>query len=172
MREEALLRCVSTPTICRWAGCTESATSKRHFCSRHQAESEAANVATLEFGNRAMPEGNRTNLYAILCGNFVKFGVAANVKSRLGNLRTSNPYPLELLASIPCSSGLEWLVHEYLREDVERGEWFKKSPRSKALVLLMIAGDIAGILDLIRPSIATNDSHSECCLTRASRERR
>ena len=75
-------------------------------------------------------------IYAIQSGDAgpIKFGVADNPESRLGELQTGNPQPLRLLAACAVHRRNEALVHRHLIVDHIRGEWFAPTERVMALV--------------------------------------
>ena len=75
-------------------------------------------------------------IYAIRAGDSgpIKFGVAKNPLRRLATLQTGSPVPLKLLVAVDVHEEKEKLIHQYLRAERERGEWF--SPTEKTLGLL------------------------------------
>lgn len=56
----------------------------------------------------------------------IKVGYAANVITRMGELQTGNPKPLELMYVIPGDRELEWQLHGVAGNMMTRlmGEWF------------------------------------------------
>ena len=55
---------------------------------------------------------------------FCKIGYSIEPKSRLAQLQTGNPYPLELLSVIEGEIQLEKEIHERFKECRLQGEWF------------------------------------------------
>lgn len=55
----------------------------------------------------------------------VKFGFAKNVRARVATLQTGNPQELKLLSATPSQRELERAIHDFLRPDHVRGEWFR-----------------------------------------------
>jgi len=66
-------------------------------------------------------------VYAIQCHEFVKIGVANDVRKRLASLQTGCPYDLTLIAEWHSSDAgrVEDELHEILDKWRVRGEWFK-----------------------------------------------
>ena len=75
-------------------------------------------------------------VYIIRCQGFIKVGVADDPYARLVTLQTGNPFKLELMrffASIdPYAEERE--LHELLRNDHERLEWFRLTPKLEAVI--------------------------------------
>ena len=65
-------------------------------------------------------------LYLIKCQQFVKIGVANHVESRLAQLSTGNPFPLEVLAVYGFDDAeiAERAIHQRFANSRKRGEWF------------------------------------------------
>lgn len=65
-------------------------------------------------------------VYFIECNfELVKIGRTSNVHSRLHQLRTSSPYPLDVLAVVAGDAALEAAIHADLSEHRGLGEWFR-----------------------------------------------
>jgi hypothetical protein len=66
-------------------------------------------------------------LYLIRCDEFVKIGIACDVKNRLKTLQTGNPYPLTLIDSFEFDDAVrvESVLHRKYDHARMRGEWFK-----------------------------------------------
>ena len=66
-------------------------------------------------------------LYIIRCREFYKIGVANDVESRLAQLSTGNPFPLEVqvLYEFENAEPIERALHQRYKENRVRGEWFK-----------------------------------------------
>lgn len=76
----------------------------------------------------------QTHIYVIAenYSNFIKIGVAENVRSRVNSLQTGNPRPLTARYSrlMPCKRSARYLerkMHALLRERRVGGEWFDYS---------------------------------------------
>jgi hypothetical protein len=66
-------------------------------------------------------------IYVIGCNEFVKIGIAGNVRKRLIELQVGNPYPLRLYGHWKAGEAVkeEAALHALLSPHQERGEWFK-----------------------------------------------
>ena len=64
------------------------------------------------------------SVYFIRCGDYVKIGRSTNVRARLSELQTGNPYDLRLLATIPGGYPLESSLRSRFSGEHHRGEWF------------------------------------------------
>lgn len=136
---------------CTKTGCRRDRTRETNLCVYHldiriQGEVQAALARTSYL---LRPGGRVVRLYAISDGAAVKFGVSNDVARRLASLQTCTPRKLELLASIYCSEEVERDVHSYLKSSRVSGEWFQWNAIAKAIVLLMKANDLVGLLDLM-----------------------
>ena len=72
------------------------------------------------------------NLYFTKAGEYLKIGIAKDVKARLSALQTGNPVRLELRGIINNLSKnkakeYEKKFHEFYKNCREKGEWFKRS---------------------------------------------
>ena len=63
-------------------------------------------------------------VYFFRCGEFIKIGYAADVKSRRNTAQSGNPQDLILLAIEPGDRGLETSLHEKFSHLSHRLEWF------------------------------------------------
>lgn len=73
-------------------------------------------------------EKKRTYVYYVRGGDFVKIGVAVDVKKRLASLQTSNAVKLNLLMFTNVSIKLERELHAKFAHLREHGEWFRYDP--------------------------------------------
>lgn len=66
-------------------------------------------------------------VYVVRCHDYVKIGIADDIKSRIANLQTGCPYKLTLLRHWRSSDAIseEERLHERWDAYRERGEWFK-----------------------------------------------
>lgn|SRR5262245_6200578 len=73
---------------------------------------------------------------------WVKIGsTSASVAQRLKRLQTGQPFPLEVIATVPVSSDLQRIerqVHAFLAEVQRRGEWFEMALDTQALEQLIV----------------------------------
>lgn len=69
------------------------------------------------------------SLYLIKCQQYYKIGVAADVESRLAQLSTGNPFPLEVetVYTFDNAEVVERAIHQKLKSKRVRGEWFELS---------------------------------------------
>lgn len=101
-----------------------------------------------------------TNIYAISCCGYVKFGFARDVKARLKALATSNPFPLKLEASVAADARLERAIHLHLCKFWVRGEWFVFSPEVEGVIKMIESGQIAAALsELMDGAPSVPDQH-------------
>lgn len=77
---------------------------------------------------------------------FVKFGVAKNVGKRLMAHQVSCPHELVILAAADWPNWAEALIHNRLRLQCVRGEWFEYRGVAVRIVELMLAGEPIGAL--------------------------
>ena len=66
-------------------------------------------------------------VYLLKCQGIYKVGYAKNLKSRIGTIQTSNPFPVELVDSFPSEFPVidEKNIHDKLSKYLVQGEWFK-----------------------------------------------
>ena len=66
------------------------------------------------------------NLYIIRCQDYFKIGVANDVETRLAQLSTGNPYPLEVevIYQFENAEVVERAIHQKYKTKRVRGEWF------------------------------------------------
>ena len=97
----------------------------------------------------ANPWENRPSdvfLYVVRCGDFVKVGLAADVRRRLRDFEAMTPYEVVLVGKTVVradKAGMaERVAHEALADTHHRGEWFSASPET-ALKAIRAAGQWA-----------------------------
>lgn len=73
----------------------------------------------------ARPKEQRTYVYCIRSGCFVKIGVTDNVGRRLSQLQTGSPEPLYLVGYDIGTFEDERRLHDELEQFRVRGEWFR-----------------------------------------------
>lgn len=71
-----------------------------------------------------------TYIYFVSDGEFIKIGIAKDVRARMHNLQTGNPKRLKLLKTIECNSNLDARIqeetfHRKYRKYSACGEWFR-----------------------------------------------
>ena len=71
-------------------------------------------------------------VYLIGCNDYVKIGVATNVKKRFSSLQTASPTPLKLLKSWECADARtqESRLHQKYDGFRQKGEWFRLSDQA------------------------------------------
>lgn len=79
--------------------------------------------AALEFFARPV-EGK---VYFIRCADRVKIGFAGDFTQRLRVLKTSCPFPVEIIAVVDGDRDLELLLHRSFVEYRRHGEWFEET---------------------------------------------
>jgi hypothetical protein len=82
----------------------------------------------VEYNAEAERRRNRF-VYLIGCNDYVKIGIATNVKKRFSSLQTASPTPLKLLKSWQCNdaSTQEFRLHQKYKSFRQKGEWFRLS---------------------------------------------
>lgn len=66
--------------------------------------------------------------------SLIKIGWAMCVRTRIGTLKTGNPRPLILAATLPGPAKYERIIHKFFRFCRWRGEWFKPHPQLLAFI--------------------------------------
>ncbi len=81
--------------------------------------------------------GAKISIYAIKCGEFVKIGIANNVRRRLKEIDLCNPYraTVALQAEVAACLALkvERTLHKAFNECRHRREWFRIAPKDVRL---------------------------------------
>jgi hypothetical protein len=149
------------PSICEAAGCLQDAAPGNRFCWKHirsrviaiktQAERQKHSVVDMVARKQRMM---RSKVYAVACGDAVKFGVAVDPKSRFSGLQTGSPFRLELLGAIGCERRIEKDIHAYCADHHLRGEWYRREGRASDIVRLIVSEDVVRLYELVatRPS--------------------
>lgn len=89
-------------------------------------------------------------VYFIQCGDLVKIGTAANPNRRISELRSANPYPLTLRATMAGGLATELALHALFQADRQQGEWFALSPALEGLIGAQEEGhDLAPLIQRI-----------------------
>lgn len=89
----------------------------KHGCKRCQGRISQKNTKhKLSIGK---------DLYMFRCGPYIKIGVSSNVPMRLTAIRSSNPYPVELVGLWEGEGHREKEWHAALSHLHVSGEWFK-----------------------------------------------
>lgn len=117
---------------CLFEGCQRITLAPWRMCESHLKTCKAA-LATYQDKAALALVGNCTNLYAIKAGDFVKFGVAFDVMSRLSNLQTGCPLEMKLIGYVEAVPWAESAVHSYAQEEHVRGEWFRYAGRAQEI---------------------------------------
>lgn len=94
-------------------------------------------------------------LYLIRCQSFYKIGIANDVESRLAQLSTGNPFPLEVVSVYGFNNAqpVEAAIHQRFSYRRKRGEWFELDPDDLV--------DYDGICNLLGGVISASDEPSE-----------
>ena len=74
-------------------------------------------------------------VYFVLCGAYVKVGVAKDVTARIKALQTAAPDKLVPLLRAPGGRKLERTIHKLLREYHSYGEWFHYTKEVELLIV-------------------------------------
>ena len=94
-----------------------------------------------------MGGNNMTSVYFITDGEFIKIGIAKDVKSRLKALQTGNPKELFILKTIEYGDGevyyQESMFHNKFAKTRAVGEWFSMS--KELLSFVYDGGDISAL---------------------------
>lgn len=79
---------------------------------------------------------------------FVKIGVVNSIKDRLAMLQIGCPLELVLIASTDWPDVDERIIHRHLCQDNVRGEWFRMSDATNAVIDAIRTGIRQNIMDL------------------------
>jgi len=63
-------------------------------------------------------------VYAVNAGEYVKFGMTADLDSRIRSMQTGCPLEIVVVGYVRGGSSLEAAVHQFFSPHRERGEWF------------------------------------------------
>lgn len=97
-------------------------------------------------------------LYAIRAEgtSLVKIGYTrGSIEKRLQNLQTGQPFPLQVIATLPVESDArhkEALLHAFLATERRRGEWFE---------MAFAEHDLAGLLDRAIQFVAEQEARNQ-----------
>jgi hypothetical protein len=80
---------------------------------------------------KSIPNNKPDGLYIIKTGSYYKIGITQDIKSRIKNIETHNPFKPELIfyEKIPESHKIEKLLHLKYKHKNIKNEWFKLSSR-------------------------------------------
>lgn len=83
-------------------------------------------ATALRWAEKLKQERQTGFVYVIQAGDFIKIGVARDVRRRLALLQVGCPFNIELIAAIPCDEPYkaEAFLHDRLKPYHTRGEWF------------------------------------------------
>lgn len=87
----------------------------------------------------------------------VKFGVAKSVERRMYAHQVSCPLELEILATADWPNEAERIIHNILRRQSVRGEWFEYKGPALAIVNAMAAGEDVAALSTIAIGVVRPD---------------
>jgi hypothetical protein len=70
---------------------------------------------------------------------FVKIGFSRRVHGRLVELDTAGPsaFAFKFIGALPASSQVETWLHRLFAKDCNNGEWFRSTPRLRALINIL-----------------------------------
>jgi hypothetical protein len=81
-------------------------------------------------------------VYAIVAGDWVKFGRSVSPKNRMSDMQTSCPLPMELRASFSGSKDLEGALHARFKDYRVIGEWFHLNSETEQAIFAMQDGSL------------------------------
>lgn len=90
---------------------------------------------------RLISDPDRTAcVYVIKCDKFYKIGVADNVKTRMADLQTSNPFELRVIATrcVEKAFAVESKLHNDYKPFRVRGEWFELTEHALHDLMLVL----------------------------------
>ena len=96
---------------------------------------------------KSTPNNKPDGLYIIKTGSYYKIGITQDIKSRIKNIETHNPFKPELIfyEKIPESHKIEKLLHLKYKHKNIKDEWFKLSRK-----------DVKEIVELINVNYLTD----------------
>src|SRR5690349_11259806 len=92
----------------------------------------AAKIQPLEEFFEASTDGI---IYLLRCGDRVKIGFTNNFAARMRILKTSCPYPVELITSFLGNRAFEQFLHAMFADFRRHGEWFEDSGWFRSVIL-------------------------------------
>lgn len=110
---------------------------------RYLVEQYAANRANplgkflapaVEAMDRSVAKRDGSRVYFARAGDRIKVGWSKNVATRIAQLQTGNPDPIQLLATTPGGRSLEREVHSRFADARVTGEWFSATPELLAYI--------------------------------------
>lgn len=74
----------------------------------------------------SIPEKQWDYLYVIRCEQYYKIGYTFDLKTRLDNLQTANPFALYVVLAVrhPEARVIERMLHQFFYDKKVVGEWF------------------------------------------------
>jgi len=111
---------------CRIDGCRGAASGASSLCRVHIVEG-MAEISRMYPNGRPVKKGRKTRvtkLYALKVGDFVKIGVADDLKARIACIQTNCPLEVELLGYVNAMQSVESAIHGLIASERARGEWF------------------------------------------------
>lgn len=101
----------------QWAGVSTSISKNKSI------------ISVVEFWNQHSSKHSDDHLYLLRARDAIKIGRAKNVKSRLSQLSTGCPFPIEILAVAENKGCLERALHiRFIKNRIRKGgEWFNTS---------------------------------------------
>lgn len=83
---------------------------------------------------RCTQAGDRTFIYFMRSGEFIKIGQSRRWRCRLATMQTGSAYTIIPLLVLVAEPALEKKLHTRFRADHFRGEWFHSSPAILAYI--------------------------------------
>jgi hypothetical protein len=93
--------------------------------NERQPDGRAISVTGIILGS-GLPSDRAGQIYFIRCADFIKIGFTGPgpINSRINNMRTGNPFEIELLKVVKGSRRREAKIHAKFASAKHRGEWF------------------------------------------------
>jgi hypothetical protein len=141
-------------SICSHPDCAKTIPKGFYYCADHAKKPhpfrQSESVSPKQAARNAMAARGECYVYAIAGGEFVKFGKATNVQTRLSSMQTGSPIELVLLGSVLGPKDLEAEVHAWAAPHLHRGEWFKRTEPIERLIECIRLGDLLAVQMLLK----------------------
>ena len=85
---------------------------------------------------------NKTKIYLISDGTFIKIGITSNIRKRIKNLQTGNPHKLKVLFTwyVENAEQLEIQLHKKFERKRKSGEWFDLTDDDVIIIRNVVMG--------------------------------
>ena len=84
--------------------------------------------------SKKMPNEERTFIYFVRSGEFIKIGQSKRWKTRIEGMQVGSPHTIIVLLVLKADPKLENKLHNWFRTDHFRGEWFHSGPAILAYI--------------------------------------